>query len=154
MRPSHIVVKSLTHCSWSGNIVNRKPPRGGGFFRSIYIIPNTTIFINTHRRPIHTQKRPIHTQKRPFNTGKRPMCTLFRLRDFQCDDSRVWHGSFTRVTWLIRMCDVIHSCATWRFQMFWTHSHVCDVTHAFVWWLSWLLIRETYECVYVSRPPL
>ena len=31
MRPSHLVVKSLTHGSWSGNIVNRKPPRGGGF---------------------------------------------------------------------------------------------------------------------------
>jgi len=31
MRPSHLVVKSLTHSSWSGNIVNRKPPRGGGF---------------------------------------------------------------------------------------------------------------------------
>jgi len=31
MRPSHLVVKSRTHGSWSGNIVNRKPPRGGGF---------------------------------------------------------------------------------------------------------------------------
>ena len=29
MRPSHLVVKSLTHGSWSGNIINRKPPRGG-----------------------------------------------------------------------------------------------------------------------------
>jgi len=28
---SHFVVKSLTHSSWPGNIVNRKPPRGGGF---------------------------------------------------------------------------------------------------------------------------
>ena len=35
MRPSHLVMKSLTHGSWSGNIVNRKPPRGGGSFRSI-----------------------------------------------------------------------------------------------------------------------
>ena len=26
-----LVVKSLTHGSWSGNIVNRKPPQGGGF---------------------------------------------------------------------------------------------------------------------------
>jgi len=33
IRPSHIVVKSLTHGSWSGNIVNRKPT-GGGFCRS------------------------------------------------------------------------------------------------------------------------
>ena len=31
MRPSHLVVKSLTHGSWWGNIVNRKPSRGGGF---------------------------------------------------------------------------------------------------------------------------
>jgi len=30
MWPSHLVVKSLTHGSWSGNIVNRKSPRGGG----------------------------------------------------------------------------------------------------------------------------
>ena len=29
MRPSRLVVKSLTHGSWSGNIVNRKRPRGG-----------------------------------------------------------------------------------------------------------------------------
>ena len=34
MRPSYLVVKSLTHGSWSGNIVNRNPPGGGGFFRS------------------------------------------------------------------------------------------------------------------------
>ena len=32
MRRSHLVVKSLTHGSWSGNTVNRKPPRGGGSF--------------------------------------------------------------------------------------------------------------------------
>ena len=30
MRRSHLVVKSLIHGSWSGNIVNRNPPRGGG----------------------------------------------------------------------------------------------------------------------------
>jgi len=30
MRRSHLVVKSLTHGSWSGNIVDRKPPPGGG----------------------------------------------------------------------------------------------------------------------------
>ena len=30
MRPSHLVVKSLTHGSWSGNIVNWKHPWGGG----------------------------------------------------------------------------------------------------------------------------
>jgi len=30
MRPSHLVVKSLTHGSWSGNIINRNPSRGGG----------------------------------------------------------------------------------------------------------------------------
>jgi len=36
MRPSHLVVKSLTHGSWSGNIVDRKPPRGG--FLSIKLL--------------------------------------------------------------------------------------------------------------------
>jgi len=30
MRRSHLVVKSLTHGSWSGNIVKRTPPGGGG----------------------------------------------------------------------------------------------------------------------------
>jgi len=30
MRRPHLVVKSLTYGSWSGNIVNRKPPRWGG----------------------------------------------------------------------------------------------------------------------------
>ena len=30
IRPSHLVVKSLTHGSWSGNIVNWKHPWGGG----------------------------------------------------------------------------------------------------------------------------
>ena len=31
MWPSYLVVKSLTHGSWWGNIVNTKPPRGRGF---------------------------------------------------------------------------------------------------------------------------
>jgi len=31
MQRSYLVVESLTHGSWSGNIVNRKPPRGGGY---------------------------------------------------------------------------------------------------------------------------
>jgi len=31
IRRSQLVVKSLTHGSWSGNIVNRKTPRRGGF---------------------------------------------------------------------------------------------------------------------------
>ena len=35
MRPSHLVVKSLTHGSWSGNIVNKHPR--GGWFLSIYV---------------------------------------------------------------------------------------------------------------------
>jgi len=33
MRPSHLVVESLTHGSWSVKLVNRKLPRGGNFFR-------------------------------------------------------------------------------------------------------------------------
>ena len=43
MRPSHLVVKSLTHGSWSGNIVNRKPPQGGG----VLSIKVTRLFILT-----------------------------------------------------------------------------------------------------------
>jgi len=35
MRPSHLVVKSFTHSSWSGNIENgKKPPGRRGIFRS------------------------------------------------------------------------------------------------------------------------
>jgi len=43
IRLSHLVVKSLTHGSWSGNIVNRKPPREGGL-----------LLINSHTHK-HTQ---------------------------------------------------------------------------------------------------
>ena len=38
MRPSHHVVKSLTHGSWSGNIVNRNTVVGSGLFRSVYVL--------------------------------------------------------------------------------------------------------------------
>ena len=42
MRPSNLVVKSLTHGAWSGNMVNRKPSRGGGVFRSTSTVPIMT----------------------------------------------------------------------------------------------------------------
>ena len=38
MRRSHHVVKSLTHGSWSGNIVNRNTVVGSGLFRSVYVL--------------------------------------------------------------------------------------------------------------------
>jgi len=47
MRRSHLVVKSLTHGSWSGNIVNRTPPRGGGFLsiNLIVSLPRPFVYI-------------------------------------------------------------------------------------------------------------
>ena len=42
MRRSHLVVKSLTHGSWSGNIVNRKKTRGGGFLSIKLTFPIST----------------------------------------------------------------------------------------------------------------
>jgi len=61
MRPSHLVVKSLTHGSWSGNIVDRKPPRGAGVLSiklswrllnsSIAKYQNETTFANYKERP-------------------------------------------------------------------------------------------------------
>ena len=49
MRRSHLVVKSLTHGSWSGNIVNRNPPPGGGvsFDQSLMWVDVVNTVINT-----------------------------------------------------------------------------------------------------------
>jgi len=62
MRPSHLVVKSLTHGSWSGNIVNRQPPRGGGFL-SInvdYAQWHITYTWITHSDTTHTREHVAH----------------------------------------------------------------------------------------------
>ena len=40
MRPSHLVVKSITHSIWSGNLVNRKSPRGGWFLAINFALDN------------------------------------------------------------------------------------------------------------------
>ena len=49
MRRSHLVVKSLTHGSWSGNIVNRIPPRGGGVLSiKMYTYIYTSISLYIH----------------------------------------------------------------------------------------------------------
>jgi len=53
MRPSHLVVKSLTHGSWSGSIVNWKPPGGGGFL-SINLIDQRFAKIKCIRSKICT----------------------------------------------------------------------------------------------------
>jgi len=43
-----------------------------------------------------------------------------------------WDYSFIRVTWLIHMCAMTHSCAAWLIQM-------CDTTHSHVW-------HDTFIC--------
>ena len=47
MRPSHLVVKSFTPGSWSGNVVNRKPPLGGGVL-SIKLFINCIDLLRIH----------------------------------------------------------------------------------------------------------
>jgi len=50
IRRSHFVVKSLTHGSWSGNILNTFlfPPGGGGFFRSMCIVTYWCVLSHIH----------------------------------------------------------------------------------------------------------
>jgi len=93
MRRSHLVVKSLTHGSWSGNIVNRKPPRGGGVsfdqntiymcrshiswstlneLISLYGNIHTYIYIYIHMHTIsHTKKFVFQYQKKSFFNAKK-----------------------------------------------------------------------------------
>jgi len=75
MRWSHLVVKSLTHGSWSGNIVNRKPPRGREFLSikvraSTLLISSLALQHKTHEslgrwflasRHVHFMRDMTHT---------------------------------------------------------------------------------------------
>jgi len=70
-----------------------------------------------------------------------PLCTT-------CDMMRlcVWHDSFTRVIWLIHMCDVI--CVTFvRVHM--CDIRTCDITHACLWHDSQLQSRVTVSRDYL-----
>jgi len=48
MRRSHLVVKSFTHGSWSGNIVHRKPPRGGGVLSIKSVTIGQLVWVNVY----------------------------------------------------------------------------------------------------------
>jgi len=54
MRPSNLVVKSLTHGSWSGNIVIRKPPQRGGGVRTCTWMPPLLLCTHTCYMSTHT----------------------------------------------------------------------------------------------------
>jgi len=73
--------------------------------------------------------------------------------------SHVWHDSFTRVTWLIHMCDMTHShvwrdsrtCVTWP-------VHMCDMARSYAWynslthiWMSSYAWYDSFICATRSR---
>ena len=70
MRPSHLVMKSLTHGSWSENIVNRKPPRSrwGGIL-SIKVVEYTRSSLESFK--FWYDSRSV-TGGREMNTARTP----------------------------------------------------------------------------------
>jgi len=124
--PSHLVVKSCPHSSWSGNIVHRKPPLGGGcFFGSMCDKTCSHVWYHMcdmmHSHVWHYVCDMIHSHVRHDSficfTWLVQMCDIPCVTRFihMCDmaHTHVWHGSFTCVTWLIHMCDMTRSYV-WR----------------------------------------
>ena len=82
-----------------------------------------------------------------FEQFERFLVFLLKYDLFICDVtySRVWHDSFTCVTWRIRMCDMTHSyvwhdscmCAIWLI-------HMCGMTHSYVWHDSFMMSHVTH----------
>ena len=84
IRRSYFVVTSNTHGSWSGNILNRKPPRGGSFFRSIcttrtrHLIHWTRHLIHWTRHLIHScAEQRLHTFPHTHNSNFHTHCPQF-----------------------------------------------------------------------------
>ena len=158
MRRSHLVVKSLTHGSWSGNIVNRTPPRGGGFFRSMCDKTCSNVWYHMcdmiHSNVWHyvCDMIQLHVRHDSFIcfTSLVQICDITCVTRLihMCDmahthvwHSRVWHASFICVIWLVHTCDGIHvTCHTYR----WVMTHLCHQTH------SWgTAIRRPHFCVHI-----
>jgi len=158
MRRSHLVVKSLTHGSWSGNIVNRKPPPGGGFLsiKFIRVIHSrdemchssmnytydlTCMSESSHTASIHEIKCVIHTCPMRIHM----MRTLHRWTTHWIswmDASYEWHIWFDMYEWIIIWG--IHS-----------RDHVCHAPDQ-MWWMTHLIYEwhmnmtcMSYEYSYV-----
>jgi len=157
MRWSHLVVKSLTHGSWSENIVNRKPPRGGGFLSiNLWLWEEYEHICEvTHSRVWHdpficmTWLNHVcdvthHTCDVTHSCVWRDsfICVTWLISYVWRDSfirvtwliSYVWRDSFIRVTWLIHTCDMTYSYV-WRdllIRVTWL-THTCDVAHSHAW---------------------
>ena len=155
-RRSHLVVKSLTHGSWSGNIVNRNPPRGGGgsFDQSVgahsylsqchdaltlvtWLDFDTAAEIQPLLAKVIFVAWLIHTCDMTHSHVWHDSVSIELLAEvirvellrMKWLNSFVWHDSFTRVTWLI--CDTTHTCESCldlniEYCQTWL-THTCDM---------------------------
>jgi len=135
MRRSHLVVNSLTHGSWSGNIVNTKPPRGGRVL-SIRVMAHMIGSCHLWMRRIYMWMRRIDVsatfdqmlkEKNP-DFGVRDMALLALL----C--AQVWvmsHRNESSDIWISHvMYEWVMSQTTHSYPP--PHIHVWDMTHSHV----------------------
>jgi len=106
MRLSHLVVKSLTHGSWSGNIVNRNPFRGGGVLSiKFYVIEH--VFSDTSVRQTYNVTEHVFSDTLPMSQN------MFSLTQFCVIEHVFSNTCVTCLTWLHGTCDLCYvGCVT------------------------------------------
>jgi len=146
----------LTHGSWWRNIVNRKPPRGGGFFRwkcRIVVLNGLQWHIEIQWLWRITEEARLwvldaHTVTHT-HWDWRTLTHHWGSETLSCLVCR-WRGSFICVTWLHHMCDMTHSyvwldsfirvaCSFLRVPWL---IHMCDMTHSCVCHDSFLRVTR------------
>jgi len=136
-----------------GNIVNRKPPRGGEFF-SIKVTHWLCVLILMCDLQGGVDTVSCICVSSPLQVTHW-FCVLIWMCDLQgrdwdyvtwlihmCDmtHSHVWRDPFTRVTWLIRMCNVTHFSAWRAGKDAMVGLEWCDMTHWCVWHDSYIRV--------------
>jgi len=87
-----------------------------------------------------------HSYSLPSTTGSE--CRLFTAINHKWRLFVVSHDSFTRVTWLIHMCDMTHSYV-WHdsFMCVIGLEHTCDVTYSYVRHASLIRVTRRYVSI-------
>ena len=159
MQRSYLVVESLTHGSWSGNIVNRKPPPGGVSFDQLAtgrqgVVPHTARSISFWKLDFYRPGRfecimCCRFQKKSLSQSLRspapgPCSVTTYMRDWLYRDDLSQKRLSHQMNATFYSSAVPHTAShtyilcMWR-RMYVTYIHSMYVTYIYI------------ECVYVTR---